>query len=266
MACVVVAGDELDLLPSCLERLTAADQLLILDRGLSSQVGDLAAKYGAIIHPVADAPVAEAFRDHAELASDADWLFHVDPDELVSAKMFAELAPLLQDEAVAAYRLPYRTICFGRSLDHRFKLGQKLALSRRGRAHWGDALVPHREPEVDGRIVDLLGQVTPIDHLVYRSIDQALEKTVRYARHRQSSADPISLLRVAFRRMVLDEAWRDGAPGLAQATLECIGDALACLYAWERASYPEQPLQADEHRLLVLARAARRATQAMSRR
>ena len=106
-------------LPDCLDGLSWCDDVLVLDSGSTDGTCEIAAQRGArVMTRPFDSFAAQRNHglEHGELAH--DWVLHLDADEIVTPAFAAALAALEPRDDVDAYRVPFKTIFFGRWLRH----------------------------------------------------------------------------------------------------------------------------------------------------
>ena len=111
-----------------------------------------------------------------------DWLLSMDADEVVSPELRASIQQLFaQPEKLnrcVAYDFPRSTLFYDRWIRHgEWYPDRKLRLWRRGQGHWG-GVFPHGQVIVSGKTGRLNGDLL---HYSMESMDQMLQKTVRYA-------------------------------------------------------------------------------------
>jgi hypothetical protein len=123
----------------------------------------------------------------------------------------------------------------------------KLCVFKAGTARWpDDPAHNHVEPVVDGRMEVWNGP--PIDHLLFRSVHQQLEKHIRYTAgtkpltYGSVPLTPWVPFRLLWKNTVRSRFWRDGTAGLAEAMLFTMKDWYSVLNEWEWRGHPEIPM------------------------
>jgi hypothetical protein len=196
-------------------------------------------------------PVAEQIRNAYLTRFTSDWLLQLDCDERLPATWRTTVEPILAaeiDTDVAAYYLPFRHFALNTPLNHGMGTNPSVRLFRRGRVRYHEDQAAHRNPILDGSLQSLVGRVPPVDHYTTRTIDQFIEKCIRYAKTESKELGPDDLDALAtikwfYRFAVVDEGWKDGFPGIAMATAVAFSRGLAHLYAWERLGGDEHPMR-----------------------
>ncbi len=237
---LVAARDEAATLPGALAsvRAWASQVVVVVDPRTTDATGEVAARLGARVfeHPFT-ASSDQLGWGMARCAH--DWVFILDADERVDARLAAAIGDTLAAPTCPAYRVRRRNVAFGRPL--RF-------------GDWGGDRVVRL---VDRRQVTLVGGMHfrveasrvgalsgHLEHHTLRSFQQYLPKLHCYAA--EGAANLVAAgARAGMGRAVLRAAWRfcrayllrlgvlDGGPGLAVAALSAYGTFLKWAMAWE---------------------------------
>jgi glycosyltransferase involved in cell wall biosynthesis len=182
----------------------------------------------------------EGFRSQKQFAVEQathDWVLCLDADERISDELRAaiEAAQARGFADAAGYRFARLSEYFGRFLRHGNAYPDRvLRLFDRRRGGWRGSREIHEAASVDGLVRRLPGDLI---HYPYRSLDQQLQKTQRYARmmaeHDFARGKRATLLKLVFapawrfwRGYVLRAGFLDGWHGL--------------VYAYVRANYVRQ--------------------------
>ena len=182
----------------------------------------------------------EGFRSQKQFAVEQathDWVLCLDADERISDELRAaiEAAQARGFADAAGYRFARLSEYFGRFLRHGNAYPDRvLRLFDRRRGGWRGSREIHEAASVDGVVRRLSGDLI---HHPYRSLDQQLQKTQRYARmmaeHDFARGKRATLLKLVFapawrfwRGYVLRAGFLDGWHGL--------------VYAYVRANYVRQ--------------------------
>jgi glycosyltransferase involved in cell wall biosynthesis len=175
---IIALNQEANIGP-CLESVSFADEIVVVDTGSTDRTVELARAY---TDRVIDAPW-EGFGRTKNYALDqarGDWVFSLDTDERVSPALREEiLAVVRADGPLNGYRVPRKNYFCGRWIRH---LGwypdYTLRLFRRGQGRFRDREV-HEEVVVAGPVGTL---TTPLDHYSYLSVSEYVTRMDRYAR------------------------------------------------------------------------------------
>jgi len=247
----IITRNEAHNLPRCLDSVSFADDVVVLDCGSTDETVSLARQRGARVY-------VEEFRGHVrqkqravELAAH-DWILALDADEELSSPLAEEVQRVLAADGSgpSAYALPRRTFAMGGFVEHGGWWPEwRTRLFDRRQAHW-TGRDPHDRVEVrEGEVARLSG---PLHHYNYRDLRHHLEKVNAYtSTMAEGLADEGRRFRLGdlvfrpagrFVRMyLLRQGFRDGLRGFALAVIGAFYVFLKYLKLWER----ERGLQDD---------------------
>jgi glycosyltransferase involved in cell wall biosynthesis len=215
----IIALDEERHLGELLPQLAWADEVTVVDGGSRDRSMEVARSHGAnVIQRRFDRFAAQ--RNAALDAARGDWIFFIDADERPTPRLVAEVRERIAREDASGYRVPIRSIIFGRRF--RFSGTQNdipLRLMRRGSGRWGGAV--HERFSIDGGVGRLAAH---LEHFTLPSVAAFRRKMERYttleaeARIARGEAPRRrdTWLRPAlevFRRLIWKQGWLDGPEG-----------------------------------------------------
>jgi glycosyltransferase involved in cell wall biosynthesis len=164
---------------------------------------------------------------------ETDWIFYLDPDEIITSELAAEIKQAIASDKFAAYKLPRKNIFFGRWLAHGSQYPDlQLRLFKRGAAGFANKHV-HEMLEVKGE-TGLLKE--PFEHHPYPTLSDYIRKMNFYTGFQAEfwqktgmNVHVFNKFRFMFlkpyfrflRRFLLKQGFRDGWQGFVAAT----GDA-----------------------------------------
>ncbi len=252
LSACLIARDEADRLPACLDSLCFADEIVVVVDARSRDATEEIARARAQrveVRPYAG-DVAQK-RDCVALARN-EWVLLIDPDEVVSAPLAAALTDALaRPGAAAGFELDRVTWHLGRWLRHGdFHPDWKLRVFRRSRARFCGR-DPHGRVVVDGPVRRLRGELL---HWSYRDLADQLARIQLFSDEAARALDAEGrrarladlLLRPParfLRAYLLKRGFRDGLPGLVVAALTAFHVFLKYAKLWERerSSLPQAP-------------------------
>jgi glycosyltransferase involved in cell wall biosynthesis len=223
---VVLARDEEQDLPACLESLRWADELIVV---VSAESLDQTAQ---VARRDSDRVLVRPWQGFARTRNWAieqaagPWVLMVDADERVTPELAEEIRQAVARPAAAAYRLPRAFFFCG----HRLRHGgcwpdDVLRLFRRDAGRYAERRL-HERFQPTGPVGRLK---QPLLHYGYRDLDEYFEKFSRYADLAARDlwedgrrARPWDWLSPAFTflsRYLLRAGFRDGMPGLVYSAL-----------------------------------------------
>ncbi len=182
-----------------------------------------------------------------------DWIFYLDPDEIITPELAVEIKEAICTERYVAYKLPRKNIFFGRWLAHGSQYPDtQLRLFKKGSAGFANRHV-HEMLEVKGE-TGLLREC--FEHHPYPSLDDYIRKMNFYTGFQadfwlNSNLNPniINSLRYMFfrpyfrflRRYILKQGFRDGWQGFVAAAGDAFQQIISFAKYLERKSHENNP-------------------------
>lgn len=178
ISAAVIAFNEEKHIASCLDSVSWADEVVVIDGSSMDDTAKIAKKAGAKVFTIKNDPLMKRMMNYAFDKCTSDWIISVDADEKVTPELREEIKSVLKKgTGYAAYFLPRRNMIFDKWIAHtRWYPDYQLRLFRRGKAKFPAKNV-HEELEVKGEIGYL---TTDIEHLNYETVEQFIEKLNSY--------------------------------------------------------------------------------------
>lgn len=176
-------------------------------------------------------------KDHAVTHATHDWVLCLDADERVSPELRAAIEAAREGgfEGAAGYRFARLSDYFGKFLRHGNAYPDRvLRLFDRRRGGWRGKREIHEAASVDGAVRTLPGDLI---HYPYRSLEQQLLKTQRYARM-MAEHEFARGKRATLSKLVLAPAWRFWRGYLLRGGF--LDGWHGLVYAYVRANYVRQ--------------------------
>ncbi len=174
---VIALNEEANIGP-CLESVSFADEIVVVDTGSQDRTVEVARTF---TDRVFDAPWQgfAGTKNYALNQARMEWVFSLDTDERVPPALKEEILKVVKaDGPLAGYRVPRKNYFGGRWIRH---LGwypdYTLRLFRRGQGHFREREV-HEEVEVKGPVGNLN---TPLEHYTYKNVSDYVTRMDRYA-------------------------------------------------------------------------------------
>jgi glycosyltransferase involved in cell wall biosynthesis len=225
----IVCRNEADKLGPCLDSVSWADEVIVMDLESSDGSVDVARAHGARVMSHAVIPIVEPLRNEVADAASGDWILAMDPDERVSPGLAAELRRLSGRDDVDVVEIPFMHRDFGyEPTNALLRYDPKPRFYRRSAVRWPSE--PNKLPIL---AEERLYRLPRTDELVMfhdrnRSIAEALDRVLRYApAEAQAMIDRgetftarrmIRRLAQKSRRQFIDaQAFDDGVPGIVRA-------------------------------------------------
>lgn len=249
---VIITKNEERNLPRCLESVSWADEVLVVDSGSQDATLGVAQERGA-------RTLTEAWRGFgpqkafAALQAKNDWILSIDADECVTTELKAEIersfGTLRSD---TAYSLPRKSLLWGRWIRHGgWYPDRQVRLFHRGHANWDQSPVHERV------IAPKYGQLqSPLEHFVFRDVAHQIETNNRYsgllAAKDAEAGRRFRLWKLVFKpyfKFFENYFWKrgflDGLPGLIIAVNSAHSTFLRWVKIWEierQAAHPKDRL------------------------
>lgn len=234
-ACIITFN-EADRIGDCLASLAFCEDILVVDSGSTDDTCAIAQRAGArvLLRPF------DGYRSQKQFAVDNathDWVLCLDADERVSPELRAQIEGARQRgfAQAAGYRFARLSEYFGKFLrrgnaypDH------VLRLFDRRRGGWRGDREIHEAASVDGAVSTLTGDLI---HFPYRTFDQQLRKTQRYAQM-MAQYEFARGKRASLAKLIVSPAWRFWRGYLFR--LGFLDGWHGLVYAYVRANYVRQ--------------------------
>ena len=173
---VLTVLNEEEKIKACLESVTWADEIVVVDDGSTDTTVAIAKQYtDKVFHHVSKGFVEPA-RNFAISKATGDWILILDADEQVSSSLAEKLRSITIESHVNGVRLPRKNIIFNKWMKHTgWWPDYNIRFFKKGSVIWSDKI--HSQPELRGLIVDLGPQESyALIHYNYESVSQFLKK------------------------------------------------------------------------------------------
>lgn len=228
ISAVVRTFNEEQNIRDCLESLSWADELIVVDSCSTDRTAEIAREFTdrVIIRPWAGHIAQSQFA--TDQAANL-WVLHVDADERVTRELRDEIISLdLENTPHDAYDMPRRHFFMRRWINHSgWYPDRNIRLYRKDRCWWG-GYAPHDKIQVPGSLAHLKGDLY---HYIYRDLSHfaatknsysTLTAEDHYRNGRRSTLAHFTLrpLWTFFHRYVIRLGILDGLPGYVISVME----------------------------------------------
>ncbi len=181
LSAVMIVKNEEQVLAACLEHLTWADEIVVLDGGSSDATVEVARRYTDKVFVAQDWQGYGIQRQRAQAHASGDWVLMVDADEHVSPELKHSIQEVIsKDDRNCAYSIAILPWCFGRFIRHGgWYPAYKVRLYPNQKAHYGDQRVHEHLDFAPGMQSERLDG--DLFHYTYRDLEHYLVKSARYA-------------------------------------------------------------------------------------
>jgi glycosyltransferase involved in cell wall biosynthesis len=250
---VISAYNEETSLSACLESLSWADEIVVIDNSSTDKTNQIAKKFTKKVFTQANNPLnIDVQKNFGFTKATSNWILSIDADERVSQELADEIKKVVQDTVHAGFQMPRKNIVFGKWIEHSFLWpDHQLRLFRKGKGQYTSGQV-HQQMQIEGSIGMLENSLL---HENYQSISQFLQKMDRYTENEANSLleknthfhwiDAVRLpIRDFLKTFFLQNGYKDGLHGLVFSTLQAFYTFLVWAKVWEKQGFVQVN---DEH-------------------
>ena len=225
LSVTIITRNEADKIRDCLESVTWADEIIVVDSGSDDDTMEICREY---TKTVASKPWSGfgPQKNKALALAKGDWILSIDADERVSEQLREEILQAMKNPADnIAFEIPRLSNYCGRFMKHSgWYPDHVLRLFKKEHGRFSDDLV-HEKVIVSGKTGKLK---TPLLHYSFDNLDQVLQKINHYstlsAENMYKKGKSASLRKAIgrgmwtfFRNYVLQRGFLDGREGLMLA-------------------------------------------------
>ena len=175
---IIQTKDMAETIRECLETVTWADEIVLVDDFSVDETPAIGREYGArVLSHVRENSAAQ--KNWAIPQASHDWVLVVDADERVTPSLAARVRGIVEDDGPNdAYRIRRRSVFFGTVIHHcGWNKDYPLRLFRRDRVRYET-----RRVHADGIVDGTLGRIeAPLIHFPYPALPQYLKTFCQYA-------------------------------------------------------------------------------------
>lgn len=177
LSIILITKNEAANIQDCLQSVSWADEIIVVDSGSADGTPQLAKELGAQVYSH-DWPGFGPQKNRALGYASKDWVFSIDADERVTPEQRAELELAMQHGAADGYYCPRLSQFCGTFIHHSgWYPDYVLRLFKRGKGRFSDSLV-HESIILEGRSEKLK---IPLLHYSYLTMDDVERKVEHYS-------------------------------------------------------------------------------------
>lgn len=248
ISAVIVVYNQIEQLKSCLSSVEGwVSEIIVVDLSSTEDIKSLAEAHHAKYHRLPYTQVVEQIRSRAFALASSDYILYLDADEQISPGLKSKLSKLTCQELDYVF-IPRQNYIFGTWVKaSRWWPDYQIRFFRPSKVTWPTTL--HSQPEAVGTNIKLEADPkVSIIHHNYRTVDEWLEKNLRYARvdaaDRLSSGQNFTILTAMklsvselISRFFAKGGYTDGMTGLILAILQSFYYFLVYAYYWQAQGY-----------------------------
>jgi len=240
LSAVVITCNEESNIARCLESLSFADEIVVLDSFSTDRTLEIARRYTDNISSREFAGFSDQKNAALALARQ-DWVLVIDADEVVSPELADEIGAAVANGEFDAYQMPRLTEFLGQKMYHcGWYPDHQLRLARRSKARFPYRLL-HESMEVDGHVGTLTGHII---HYSYPDIETCARKMSGYAcasaRQKLLEGRRFRWLDLVFapplvflKKFFLKQGFRDGAHGFVNSIMSACAAVYKQVALWD---------------------------------
>ncbi|MBI4136970.1 glycosyltransferase family 2 protein, partial [Candidatus Roizmanbacteria bacterium] len=253
LSVVISAYNEEEVIETCLQSVSWADEIVLIDNTSSDSTASIAKKFKAKVFKRPNNPMLNVNKNYGFTKATGDWILNLDADESVDRELQDEIQNILVSEnsPYVGYKIPRKNMLFGKWIRHAgWYPDHQTRLFKRGTGAFAEKHV-HEHIVVTGDVGILTGHIV---HHSFRTVSQFIKKHDLYSSNEAENLlkdgyqfngyDSIRFPRREFMsRYFAREGYKDGLHGLALSLLMAFYHLLIFLKLWEKNHYQETALK-----------------------
>lgn len=177
---ILIVRNEAHNIRACLESVTWADEIIVLDSGSDDGTPNICREYTDKVYET-DWPGFGPQKNRALSYAQHPWVLSIDADERVSSELRAALQQAAANPAHNAWEIPRLSSYCGRYMRNGgWWPDYVLRFFRRDSAQFSNDLV-HEKVELRSGSIGRISQQTPLIHESFHSLEQVLDKVNQYS-------------------------------------------------------------------------------------
>lgn len=256
ISAVIVVKNQADLLRKSLSSISKwVDEIILIDLGSVDDIAAIAKQFKAKYYIRKNVLIVETIRQESLKYVTHEYVLFLDPDETIPSVLAKDLRAKAKESQYDYMTTPRQNFVFGKWVKHsRWWPDYQTRLFRHNRVTWGKTL--HAEPVVSGAgfKYDSVEKFA-IQHNNYRSLDEFIEKNMRYAKadararlHADSDFTLTQAIKLSVSELIsrffAGKGYKDGMHGLILSILQSFYYFMVYAYYWEGKSY--QAIETDQ--------------------
>ena len=181
ISAVINTYNEENNIKECIQSLSWADEIIVVDMYSTDKTASIARKQGAKVYMHNKTDYVEPARNFALNKATNDWVFVLDADERVPQTLAKKIKSLINDTSATHVLIPRKNIILGKWIMHCAEWpNHQTRLFRKSHTNWSQLI--HTQPDVSGTSYRLLAnEELAILHYYYSSIDEFLSNIDTYS-------------------------------------------------------------------------------------
>lgn len=231
LSVIIIAKNEEASIRRCLESVSWADEIIVLDSGSEDDTMNIAKEYTDQVYST-DWQGYGIQKQRALNYCTRDWVLNLDADESIPAPLKLTIQKAIQSDVADAYRIPIRMNFYDKPLRFSSSPSRHVRLFKRKGASYSEDIVHEKITLPPNTRIKALKK--SIEHHSFRDVSHALYKINQYssysAKIRIKQKKPPSFLKIIFatqwmflRCYILQKGFLDGKAGFLFAMFNAQG-------------------------------------------
>jgi (heptosyl)LPS beta-1,4-glucosyltransferase len=249
---VISAYNEEKTLGRCLESVSFADEIIVVDNSSGDRTAAIAAKYTDSVFKRENLLMLNINKNYGFEKAKSEWILNLDADEEIPPVLAREIQALVKNSPDSdGFRMKRKNISFGKWIRYGLWWPDKqVRLFRRGKGKF-PCIHIHEYIKVEGKIGEL---AEPYVHYNYETVSQYLTKI-----DRASTSESLSLKEMDYQLAWYDairfplsdflkiyfaqQGYKDGLHGLVLALFQAFYSFCVFAKTWEARGFPARDVQ-----------------------
>lgn len=238
LTAIIIAKNEEDMIADCIDSVSFADEIVIVDSGSKDKTREIAKRMAAKVYDI-DTDDFSAMRNFGRQKATGEWILYVDADERVSVELKKNILSLISHQSYVVYKLKRKNFYFG---DHPWPTIEYLErlFKKESLIGWKGKL--HETPTYKGEIGDIDGYLM---HFTHRNLSQMIKKTLKWSKiEAQLRVDahhppmkwwrfPRVMWGAFFNSYITQKGWKAGTMGLIESMYQAFSIFITYARLWE---------------------------------
>lgn len=250
LSAIILTRNEEKNIKECIDSISFANEVIVIDDYSSDKTRDIAKKLGAIIYKRKLDDFATQ-RNFGLSKATGEWILFIDADERVSKELAHEIVNAINSENEYFYKIPRKNKIFGKYLEHTdWYPDYQYRLFEKGKGSWGRKVHEQLATKLPGKELH-----QPIAHDNYETIQQFIDKNFGiYADYeaellvssgyRFRTTDLITKpINEFYRRFFATRGYLDGVHGLVASILVAVSTFIVYAKVWEKQGFKEENIE-----------------------
>lgn len=180
LSVIIITKNEAANISACLESVSFADEIIVVDSGSTDETCTIASQQGAKVHVFSDWLGFGIQKNRALDLATGDWILSIDADERVTPELHIEIVHAIQKGEADCFDMPRRTSFCGQWIGYcGWSPDRVMRLFKHGTARFNDNLV-HESLQIARQ--SLHGKLhTPLLHYSYPTPNHYWDKLKTYS-------------------------------------------------------------------------------------